>query len=171
MRNDEYVKTRIVHDDNPYGLPRLLVSIDVDGVINHPEIYGEEVCNSLKVLRALKNDFFDLKTAYALAGNDSELLTVPNEAYRMIKEAFGKILADTAKYIGPDEFHEKLTEKVYLLVDYLYSPVHSDKKELATNLCRVVELFPDLLTVKNITSKTIFNYKEAEFIKNFLARD
>ena len=53
MRNDKYIKTRIVHDGNPFGLPRLLVSIDVEGVINHPEIYGEEVCKAFKILRAL----------------------------------------------------------------------------------------------------------------------
>ena len=39
MRNDKYVKTIIVHDGNPSNIPRLLVSIDVEGVINHPEIY------------------------------------------------------------------------------------------------------------------------------------
>lgn len=171
MRNDKYIKTRIVHDSNPYGLPRLLVSIDMDGVIAHPEIYGKEACNALNVLRTLKNDFFDLKTAYALAGNDSELLMVPNEAYKMIKNCFGKTLADIAKYQGPDEFYNKLIEKVYLLVDCLYSPIHPDKKELAKIICHIVELFPDGLELENIVAETGFSLKEALFIKNFLARD
>ena len=171
MRNDKYVKTIIVHDGNPSNIPRLLVSIDVEGVINHPEIYGEEVCKAFKILRALKNDFFDLKTAFLLAGNDLDLLTIPNEAYRMIKKGFGKTLADTAKYQGPEEFHSKLTEKVYQLVDHLYSPIHPDKNVLAQNLCQAVELFPDELTAEDISKQTNFTFKEALFIKDFLARD
>lgn len=171
MRNDKYVKTSIVHNGNPLGLSGLRISIDMDGVISHPEIYGEDVCNALKVVRALKNDFFDLKTVFALAGNDTELLDFADCTYQMIKNGFGKTLADVAKYQGSDEFHKKLLKKVYLLADCLYSPVHPDKHELKVTLYHILEMFPEDLTAKNIVAETNFNFKEVLFIKDFLARD
>ena len=171
MRNDKYVKTRIVHDGNPFGLPRLLVSIDMDGVIDHPEIYGKKACDFLKIIRASKENFFDLKEVFLIAGNDPELLVLPNEAYRMIKEGFGKNMADIAKYQGSNAFHNKLIEKIHLLVDCLYSSIHPDKEELLEIICHIVELFPEGLEPENIVAETNFTFKEALFIRDFLAKD
>lgn len=70
-----------------------------------------------------------------------------------------------------DGVHKKVLEKVNLLVDYLYNPVHCDKQELKVTLYHILEMFPEDLTAKNIVAETNFNFKEALFIKDFLARD
>ena len=57
----------------------------------------------------------------------------------MIKNGFGKTLADVAKYQGSDEFHKKLLKKVYLLANCL----HPDKHELKVTLYHIIELFPE----------------------------
>ena len=68
-----------------------------------------------------------------------------------------------------DEIHKKVLEKVYLLVYYLYNPVHCDKQELKVTLYHIIELLPEELTARNIVVET--DFKGALFIKDFLARD
>lgn len=99
------------------------------------------------------------------------MLVLPNKAYRMIKEGFEKNMADIAKHQGSNAFHNKLIEKIYLLVDCLYSQIHPDKEELLEIICHIVELFPEGLEPENIVTETNFTFKEALYIKDFLARD